>query len=150
MEEPHAISFGLQTSTVYEYLISICLKSSRFEEAFELLERSKSRVFLKMIALSPMKPRVAVSREMSLLLDRENELLTTIRKLIRPEPTTIMKLIMSEPNPPDGKADPTPSLQVMRGELAQIYDKLKHFDSEYVSLRQPQASSWHEIRALLE
>jgi hypothetical protein len=69
------------TVSAYQLMIPICLRLKNEKEAFEYVERSKSKVFLYLLAASNIRPSVpVVTNELKLLLDEEKLALSSYAK----------------------------------------------------------------------
>ena len=126
LEEYHKINFYGRTPAflAYEDMILVCLNmktKEKLQEAYQYLERSKSKAFIDLMSKSNIKPTKIEDTRMNELYQKEQELL--------------MK-----------KND----LNFRIDELNKIYDKMLDIDPEYVSLRRPQHLELNQLQDFIK
>lgn len=57
--------------SVYESIISLCLRENKKTEAVEYLEKNKSRVLLNLLSVGEIKPHCTNNKELDLLIEQE-------------------------------------------------------------------------------
>jgi CHAT domain-containing protein len=137
VEEEHKIGFQARTSDAYRYMIPLCKKLGKEEEAFEYVERSKSRAFLEMLAATDFRPIIEMTDELELLLDEEESHLARMREI------QMRHLRQSQIRVEPGE------VERIHENLNQIYDKIENIDPEYVYVRRGRPLSLDELRDML-
>lgn len=122
IEEPHQIMhYGLM-SKPYELMVPICLKLGNIREAFEFVERAKSRAFNKSLSTSEIKIQPE-SKEIEKLLKEERKYLNLIRS------KRMKYLNQYEEN---FEID---DIDIILDKLIDIHNRIEKVDSEYADLR---------------
>jgi len=123
VQEERRIGFYSRVSNAYQHMIPICLKLRKKNEAFEYVERSKSRAFLDLIAATEIKPTIELTGKFKFLLNDEEKYLAKLREIqmrhLRPFRSPV------EPGEVEGVLE----------NLNLIYEQMEDFDSEYVFMR---------------
>ena len=123
VEEQHEFCFISTIRNPYLLMISICIDMDMRREALEYVERSKSKAFLKLIALSDVKPKMEMNNKNCQLLKREKNILLQIKNA-RKHQVFINAL-----------SEDYRKIEELRNELKEIYNEIAKEDQEYVSVR---------------
>ena len=123
-EEKHEFSLISAIKDPYLIMISICIDMGRKEEALEYVERSKSKSFLKLLALSDIKPRIKVSQKNIELIRKEKILLEKIKKIKEKQVGNVKFELDYE------------LVKELKNKLRIIYKEIEKEDPEYVSIRE--------------
>ena len=131
-------------------------------EAFEYVERSKSKALLSMLSSTEINPSHILKKQYPILLEREKILRLRLKEIetrhlrnndmvnIGMYQRTNTKLIDTNIiSNPSSKFDPE-ELEETQKELDQIYDIFKEIDEEYVDLRRGRPLSFEEIQRKLQ
>ena len=137
VEEEHKLGFFSLISDAYQYMVPLCLKLKKEDEALEFVERGKSRAFLDLLATTKIKPSVKIIPELKSLLDEEESYLVKLREVqtqhLRQKKVTIAP----------GEVD-----RIFE-KLNLIYNKIEELDPEYVFTRRGKPLSLVEIGDML-
>ena len=137
VEEEHKLGFFSCISDAYQYMVPLCLKLKKEDEALEFVERGKSRAFLDLLATTKIKPSVKVIPELKSLLDEEESYLVKLREVqtqhLRQKKVTVAP----------GEVD-----RIFE-KLNLIYNKIEELDPEYVFTRRGKPLSLVEIGDML-
>ena len=139
IEEEHKIGFYARTSDAYRYMVPLCLKLKKEDEAFEYTEGSKSRAFLDLLAATEISPSVELTRELKLLLDDEETYLARLREIQTRHLRSRQAKVSVEPG----------EIERIYENLNQIYDKIEKYDPEYVFTRRGKPLSLNKIQNML-
>lgn len=132
------IGFFGTLSTPYEYLLQCCLElGNREAEAFEVLERSKSRSLVEMLSSRPLQPTKAVHEDFASLLESESKLLSALREW----QTRAWRIAKSSPN--------LKEFARIRSDLDDLYKEMEKYDSEYVSLRRGRTAMVDDVKSFI-
>ncbi len=125
--------FSIKSVEIYSYMILICLKLDKNIEAYEYLEKCKSRAFLEIMANSDISPKNSTNSRFQELLAKENSLLSIIRR--------------AQTNYIKNKTDNEKSEEIDKilKELEDIYKEMESYDAEYVAQRKGKTLSFEEI-----
>jgi len=123
VEEEHKTSFQATVSDAYEYMVPLCLKLGKEEEAFGYVEHSKSRAFLDLLAATEIKPTVELTSGLGSLLHNEEMYLAELREI----QTRHLR-------PTRGPAEPG-EVEYTLMNLNLIYEEVEKLDPEYVFMR---------------
>ena len=137
IEEEHKIGFTSRTSDAYQYIVPLCLKLNKKSEAFEFLEKGKSRVFLDLLAATEIKPSIKVTPELEHLVNEEKEYLAKFRKIQTRHLSS--KKVTVEPG----------EIDKITKKLDLIYSKIEKFDPEYVFTRRGKPLSFTKLQDTL-
>ncbi|MGD8506576.1 MAG: CHAT domain-containing tetratricopeptide repeat protein [Candidatus Bathyarchaeota archaeon] len=137
VEEEHKIGFYGQASDVYQYMIPLCIKMQRENEAFGYTERSKSRSFLDTLAATKIKPTIKLASEVEPLLDDEEKTLSKLRE--------IQLRYLRQTKVPVEPGE----VEKIRKHLNQIHQRIEEFDPEYVFARRGRPLSLDKIQHML-
>jgi CHAT domain-containing protein len=155
IQEEQKIAFYGKSFNAYTEMIVLCVLQHKNIEAFEYLERSKSKAFLDLLATSEIKASddVLLRSQLNSLLEKEKRYLVQLRKIkashltrILPTPAAINPFKESSDNyynPIDIEPD------LILKELDKIYDKMEPIDPEYVSLRRVKPLTSSKIQNIL-
>jgi CHAT domain-containing protein/Tfp pilus assembly protein PilF len=137
IEEENKLANYAQASTVYKYMVNLCLRLRSEKEAFDYIERSKSRAFLEILSTTEIRPRSALTEELRVLIEDEKKYLAKLQNIQTRHLTN-------------------PSATVGVGEMDQILDTLQKIyfmiakiDPEYAFLRKGVPYSVDKIREML-
>ena len=134
VEEEHKIGFYAHVSDAYQCMVPLCMKLEKKKEAFEYIERSKSRAFLDVLAATEIKPVCKSTSALQSLLDNEGTYLARIQEIqMRHLRQTKIPVELGE-------------IEQIHKDLTQIYDKIEEFDPEYVFTRRGKSLSLDEIK----
>lgn len=137
VKEEHKIGFYALASDAYQYMVPLCLKLGKLKEAFEYVERSKSRAFLDLLATTEIKPVSQITSTLRSLLDDEEANLARLREIqighlkrtkVSVEPREIEKIFKN---------------------LDHIYSKIEQYDPEYVYTRRGKPLPLNKIQQML-
>lgn len=132
------IGFFGRLSTPYEYLLRCCLElGNRTEEAFEVLERSKSRSLVEILSSGPLQPTKAVHEDFAALLEAENKLLAALREW----QTRAWRVANHVPDLKD--------FTKIRSDLDVLYKEMERYDPEYVSLRRGETVTFDDVKSFV-
>ncbi|MGD2249457.1 MAG: CHAT domain-containing tetratricopeptide repeat protein, partial [Candidatus Methanofastidiosia archaeon] len=137
VKEEHKIGFPVRLSDAYQWTVSLCMNLEKREEAFEYSERSKSRAFLDLLAVSDIKPTIDPSDKLEELFHIEGIYLNKLREI------QTAHLKETKPVIEPGK------VEKIHETLHHIYDKIEKFDPEYVFMRRGTPSTVNEIQKIL-
>jgi len=137
IEEEHKIGFFSRMLDAYQYMVLLSLKLKKRKEAFEFVERGKSRAFLDLLAATEIKPSVELTGELKSLLDEEETYLVKLREVQTQH--LRQKKVIVEP----GEVD-----RILE-KLNLIYNKIEELDPEYVLTRRGKPLSLMEIGDML-
>jgi len=137
VEEEHKVTFRAEWSDAHRLMVHLCLRLGRQADAYEYLERSKSRVILDLLAATEIQPTVKATSDVKLLLDHESVCLAKLRALQIAQ--SRRRYVHTEFGEIEG----------IRDSLNAIYDRLELLDPEYVSLRRGQPLSLTKIQEML-
>ena len=137
VEEEHKIGFYARASDAYQYMVSLCLKLEKDNEAFEYAERSKSRAFIDLLAATEIRPTVGLTKELRSLLDSEEKHLARLREI---QTRNLKKAKISV-----GLGE----TEHISKNLSQIYDEIEDFDPEYVYTRRGKPLSVDKMQRML-
>jgi CHAT domain-containing protein/tetratricopeptide (TPR) repeat protein len=139
VEEEHKIVyFSEYAADEFDLVILTCLKLGDEKKAFEYVERSKSRAFLKILATSEIRRDFqGMTNELKALLTEEEKGLFKLREL------QARHLQGTNTHVELGQMD------YILNRLDQIYDNLEKIDPEYVSLRRARPLSLANIQNIL-
>jgi tetratricopeptide (TPR) repeat protein len=128
----------------YERAIALAVRLGRSDEAFDLVEASKSRYFIDLLAQTMPRPARQVPAD---LLAKEQALTNQLTSAARS---------FRDPVPEDADDDLVRTLARASHEAGKIHDELDAiltelatFDPEYVSLRRGRPRTFSEIREVL-
>jgi CHAT domain-containing protein/Tfp pilus assembly protein PilF len=133
IEENHKVKFNDQVSCAYQNIIPLCLRLGKTKEAYNYLERSKSRAFLSSLANTKIKPVVQMTSDLNQLLDKEELCLAAVRQIQMRHLEKTSRVINI------GQVD------VLLENLNEVYDKLWKLDPQYVSARRIKPLNMKEI-----
>ena len=137
VEEEHEIKFSARVSDAYQYMIPLCLKLKKKEEAFEYVEKSKSEVLLDLLAATKIRPSIESTSELESLLEDEEIYLAKLREIqTRHLRKTKIPVKCGE-------------VEEIYENLTRIYDKIEKFDPEYVFARTEKPISLDKIKNML-
>ena len=136
IRENETIEFYGYISDAYQYMIPLCIKLGKSEEAFEYTERSKSRSLLELLSFTDIRPSVELRKKLGSLLQKE---IVYIAKLREVQMRYFKNKAIGDPEIVDN----------ILIELKNIYDKIKGIDPEYVSLRRAKPLPLDEIQKIL-
>ena len=131
-EEKSMIIFYSERVNLYTLFVYTCIKLRKNIDAFEFMERSKSKVFLSWISKTEILPKKHVPSD---LLQREQELLTIQRHIQTDQ--TIKNMYFNK-------------IENILEDINAIYKKIEEYDKEYVFLRQGKSLPMKKIQELLD
>jgi len=137
VEEEHKIGFYALASDAYQYIIPLCLKLGKRKEAFEYVERSKSRAFLDLLATTEIKPISQITSTLKSLLDDEDANLSRLREI------QISHLKRTRVSVEPGE------IEKIFENLDHVYSKIEQYDPEYVYTRRGKPLSLNKIQQTL-
>ena len=137
VEEEHKIGFYALASDAYQYMIPLCLKLGKRKEAFEYVERSKSRAFLDLLATTEIKPICQITSTLKSLLDDEDANLSRLREI------QISHLKRTRVSVEPGE------IEKIFENLNHVYSKIEQYDPEYVYTRRGKPLSLNKIQQTL-
>lgn len=133
VEEEFKIGYITRSIDAYQCLIPLCLKLNKVQEAYEYIERNKSRVLFDLLATTRIKPSVQVTAQLKSLLDVEENYLTRLRYIqnrhLRKEKIQVQ---LGE-------------VEAMLQNLNGVYDQIEKVDPDYVSLRRVKPISLNDL-----
>ena len=137
VEEKHKIGFQAQTSGAFQLMVPLCLKLDKEKEAFEYVERGKSRAFLDLLSSTEIKPTVKLTSELKSLLNEEEKYLSKLRE-IQTRHLRKTKVVVE-----------IGDVEAIYKKLNHIYDELDNLDPEYVYMRRAKPLTLDKIQKLL-
>jgi tetratricopeptide (TPR) repeat protein len=139
MLDDHKVNFNNLGSNSYRHMVHVCLALGQTERAFSYLERSKSRALVVLLAATNIRPKARITRNLDLLLRKEQQYLDQRRKIQRS---------YFEHSNFDIKVEET---ERVRSAISRIHDKISEYDREYVALRggKHELVSGPEVRRML-
>jgi len=138
VEEVHKMGVYAQAENAFIHVIKICVGLGKEEEAFEYLERSKSRTFLELLTAVDIKPTIELTRKLESLLSREENLLINLREI---QTRHLRKSARSiEP----GEVD-----SIVKS-LELVYEEIERLDTEYVFARKGKPCSFEQMRQMVQ
>ena len=137
VEEEHKIGFSSRISDSYEYIVPLCLKMKKKNEAFKFLEQGKSRAFLDLLAATKINPSVKLTPKLKSLLEEEEIHLAKLRE-IQTQHLRQKKLPTEL-----GRVD-----KIVK-KLDLVYKKIEKLDPEYVFIRGGKPLSFIELQHTL-
>ncbi len=123
IEEEHKIKFNSRVFTSYKYMVLLCLKLKKVNEAFGFLEQGKSRAFLELLAFGDIKPSVEMSSKLSRLIDKEESYITRLQGI----QTRYLKRVQEDID--------CREIDRIYKELDFIYNEIEKIDADYVFIR---------------
>ena len=75
IEEEHKIGYYGSKSKVYSVIVPLCLYLKSKKEAYNYVQRAKSKAFIHLLSTSHAEPTVLDNQEMLVLIARERELI---------------------------------------------------------------------------
>ncbi|MGC2681180.1 MAG: tetratricopeptide repeat protein, partial [Candidatus Nitrosopolaris sp.] len=158
IEEVHRMGFYASHASradVYQFMVPVCLRLDKDKEAFEYAERSKSKVFLYLLAASNLRPTIPIiTRELKSLLDDEEKCLMMLRQIQTRHSRSMIDVTVnvrgingaSAVSPDNDEVEPS---DYILSELNKIYDRIESIDPEYVFLRRGRPLSLDKIQNML-
>lgn len=123
------ICYAVTYAVVYRSMVDLCVEMDYVEEAFQYIERSKSRALVDMLSGAiDVNPQVAVSRELSIIRAR----LDLLRKELKKSHLTLVKRTDRE-LAGDAEGHLTEELIELERNYAKTYKELKTKDPEWLS-----------------
>jgi CHAT domain-containing protein/Tfp pilus assembly protein PilF len=138
VEEVHKMGVYAQAENAFLHVIPICVGMGKEKEAFEFVERNKSRAFLELVAAVDIKPTIELTRELEQLLIIEE------RQLIKLREIQTRHLRQKARSVEPGEVD-----SVLQS-LGLVYEKVEKFDPEYVFARKGKPFSFDEIKDMIK
>jgi CHAT domain-containing protein/tetratricopeptide (TPR) repeat protein len=136
VEQEHKVSFYGKYSNAYQIMVDLCVTKDT-TEAFEYVERSKSKAFLEMLAATEIKPTVNITKKLNSLLEKEGKALSNLRKIQMRHLQKTSNLVGF------GEIDN------IQSELKDVYDEIEKIDPEYVFIRNGKPISLNKIQKIL-
>jgi tetratricopeptide (TPR) repeat protein/CHAT domain-containing protein len=134
VEEEHKIGFYSLASDAYQCIVPLCLRLGKPKEAFEYVERSKSRAFLDLLATTEIKPVSQITSKLRSLLDDEETNLARLREI---QISHLKRTrIPMEPG----------EIEKISDDLDYVYSKIEQYDPEYVYTRRGKPLSVNKIQ----
>ncbi len=148
IDDEYKAGYYTQSINIYEPFIFICLYLRKNEEAFEFLEKSKSKAFIDLMSTSKRSIKSHnISTEMLALLEKEETLLQKKR-------TLQMKKILSYPKINENtfpyETTTYHDLKEITKDLNNVYYQMEKYDPNYVSIRRPKAIELKTIKEFLK
>jgi tetratricopeptide (TPR) repeat protein len=142
IEEEYKHEVQTQAASVFDLMIRLCIRRgqdrealSANEEALEFVEASKSRVFLDLLSSTEIKPKLNSASVPKNLLAEEKNLLEQLSQIRKNNVKGNWYIA--------GQSD-----RILK-RLSSLYDELKKFDEEYVSLRRAEPPSFNQLKAMV-
>lgn len=136
-EEPFKLNFANQVAEDYQFMVELCLRLDKAEEAYHYVEKSKSQSLIALLSATEIRPIAAIDTRMRELLAEEEACLAKLRQVQIGRTTGhILALAPGE-------------LEAIRARLQAVYSDLATYDPEYVFLRRREALSYAQIKQLL-
>ncbi|MHC9539721.1 MAG: tetratricopeptide repeat protein [Vulcanimicrobiota bacterium] len=136
--EEHKIDFIQEKIGVYELLIQLLINVGKNPDAWNYVERSKSRTFLDMLGNKKIDFQEKASQE---LIKKEINLDNSI---------TILRSQLEKEVNPEKQKPIFQRLESLQKEYEEVIEKLKLSNPEYASMRSVQVASLKEIQNLIE
>jgi CHAT domain-containing protein/tetratricopeptide (TPR) repeat protein len=131
----YRIGFVRAKERAYLSLVDLLVDREAYDDAFNLVQRAKSRALLEIAATAEVQPSVRRVGRVAELLADEAECLSRLRA------------VQPAAGAGAGSGDGSPTAIIAR--LNTIYDELSRFDPEYVSMRRGTPATVAELRAWL-
>ena len=143
VSEEHKTSFLSASIDVYYLIVILCLRMQRFKEAFEYVERGKSRALLDILGNVHVNPRRRADRD---LVARADVLRFLINRLSRE-----LENIHAHEEP-DMRALTRIEEQILDAELKEIelWNEIRRRNPEYASLRRVETVTLEEVQQMLD
>jgi tetratricopeptide (TPR) repeat protein len=135
IEEEQKIGFYSLQVKAYQYMIPICLWLNKKEETYNYTQRSKSKVFLDMLAATKIRP---------------SDILAEYDLLLTEEAIYLAKLQVNQMR--RGKYDTVIEIEDIDSILEQlnnIYSQMEKIDPEYVFMRRGKSLSFKQMKEVL-
>ncbi len=127
--------FGL-AADIYEIMISVCVDLGKVSEAYEYVQRSKSKSLIHLLSSSNLKIKWKTSNEKEEL--EINDLLNQEKVLIQHKNVAVLSIQTRAAQTIEGATNLKPGdLLEITEKLEVVYEKLGRISPEYVSLRKP-------------
>jgi len=136
-EDEAKVGFLGDKGDAYERMVLLCHKMGRIAEAFEFVERAKSRALLDLLADTKIEFRAADIPGAASLLKEESR--------IRHR----MRAAQQNAKNRDAGVETLETVRAYQERLQQVYDALEPLDPEYVSLRRGSVISHEGVADLL-
>jgi tetratricopeptide (TPR) repeat protein len=136
LDDRTRISFARGKSPAYARLAALYLDRDRVADAFDVIQRAKSRALVDLGLTGTVRPTVPVTPDVAALLKREEILLGQLRQSVHGSAPTV----------------PLPtrrSLPEIQAQLEDIYASLQPIDPRYVGMRSGQPVHFRELRQTL-
>lgn len=137
IRQEHHITFQVTLLDTYVYMVTLCMSLSKGNEAFETIEKNKSRAFLSLLASTKVHPRYDVPAE---LLEQE--------KKYQDELKSLQFSHVGGTTPWQESMDPAHLEKILK-KLAFLYERIEKVDPEYVMIRKGTPLTYSEVQACL-
>lgn len=128
----HRVGFIRNKGSAYLHLVDLLVARGAHDEAFEMVQRAKSRAMLEAAGAVSVQPTARREGRFEELLELEEEHLAALHTPTRGAP---------------GSAPPAASTLLAR--LDEIYSEMRAFDPDYVSMRRGTPATVAQLRAWL-
>jgi tetratricopeptide (TPR) repeat protein len=138
LDDRARVGFVRNKGRAYTSLVDLLVDHEAHDEAFELVQRAKSRALLELAGIAGLQPTVAPRGRAADLLADEERCLAQLRGA----------RAALEPGTADGGAGPAVDSDAapILTRLSAVYDELSGFDPEYVAMRRGTVVSVAELR----
>ena len=153
------VDYYALTSNVYSLMIDVCIKLLKRVEAFEYVERSKSKAFLDLMSTSDIKNMslnftpLKNKNDMKILLEKEEELLLKKKSIQMRYNKNFNDTALTEIIQTDKKTqniiDKPLEMETVLKDLNEIYLEMEKIDPKYVSLRTPKHIKVEQVQKFL-
>ena len=148
LEEENKIGLLNDTFGIYDNIIQSCLELKKEKEAYEYVEKSKSRAFLDVLATGQIRYEINnPSKELSLLLEEEKKHLEKLQQIKTNQ--LILNNPINEIDPSYHNKEEVTRIDDLIREHKEIYDKIAKIDPKYASIRSGKPLTLDEIQHIL-
>src|SRR5262249_3849817 len=137
LEDLTRVAFVRDKLRAYENLTILYAEMNRTEEAFDTVQRGKSRALLELSALGRIDPAVPVTPQLASLLEEEEKLLAQIQLHLNDRRRSGMAGVTNR------------SLDDLHAELDHLYGSLENLDPQYAAIRRGKPAGFRKIRDVL-
>ena len=136
LDDATRIAFARGKAEIYARLVALYVDNGRIADAFDIVQRAKSRALVDLSAVGAIRPSVPMTAELASLLEREQDLLRQVRS---------RSFAQTDPAVPSAER----SLSDIFAALGDVYESLQSIDPRYVAIRSGRPTSFRELKQTL-